>query len=324
MINILILSAGRRTKLLEYFLNTFKHQGNVISADNSEFAPAIYFADKKFIVPKINESNYIDTILKMCIDERIKGVLSLIDPELSLIAKNNQKFKKIGTKAIISDYNICNICMDKYALFNFCKKNNFPHVETYLDLKTFCSGLKNGDIDFPVFVKPRYGSASIGTGIISDIKELSFILNKNPDLIIQKNICGKEYGIDVYVDLISKEVISIFCKEKIAMRSGETDKSISFKDERLIHLVKDFVGKLGVMGPCDIDIFRDEDNYLISEVNPRFGGGYPHAYKCGCDFPNYILRNLQGLSNTSSIGCYEDGVVMLKCDDVFFLNKEEI
>ena len=54
---------------------------------------------------------------------------------------------------------------------------------------------------------------------------------------------GIEYGADVYVDMISNEPVAIFTKEKIKMRAGETDKSVSIKDEKLFDLIKGFVRK---------------------------------------------------------------------------------
>ena len=98
--NILILSAGTRNKIVEYFVNTLNGTGKVIATDMSNLAPAIYEADKYYIVPKMTSPDYVDTIIGICKKEKIDGVLSLIDPELSLLAKNEKLFEAIGTKVI--------------------------------------------------------------------------------------------------------------------------------------------------------------------------------------------------------------------------------
>lgn len=116
--------------------------------------------------------------------------------------------------------------------------------------------------------------------------------------------------------MVSKEVVSIFTKKKIAMRAGETDKSISFKDEKLFGLIKEFAEKAGYCGQIDIDIFDVGGNYYISEVNPRFGGGYPHAFESGVDHMKMIVNNLRGKSNVSNIGNYNEGVIMMKYNEV--------
>ena len=66
----------------------------------------------------------------------------------------------------------------------------------------------------------------------------------------------------------------------------------------------------------DIDIFEINGQYYISEVNPRFGGGYPHAYECGVDHMRLIYANLKGNVNKKNIGTYEDGVCMMKYNEV--------
>ena len=114
--NFLILAAGTRNKIVQYFKRTFDGVGTVVATDASELGPAIYDADKYYIVPSINEPGYIDKILKICKDERISGVLSLIDPELSLLALNEEKFNSVGTKVIGSTYDLCEMALDKMQM----------------------------------------------------------------------------------------------------------------------------------------------------------------------------------------------------------------
>ena len=100
------------------------------------------------------------------------------------------------------------------------------------------------------------------------------------------------------------------------MRAGETDKAVSFKDPELFDLIEKFVKEAGYMGQIDIDIFDVDGEYYISEVNPRFGGGYPHAYEAGCDHMSMILNNLKGIPNERCLGGYEDDIYMMKYNEV--------
>ena len=149
-------------------------------------------------------------------------------------------------------------------------------------------------------------------------------MNHDKNLIAQEFLNGREIGADVYIDLISHEVVSIFTKKKLVMRAGETDKSVSFKDEKLFCLIESFVKEAGFTGQIDIDIFDIDGEYYISEVNPRFGGGYPHAYECGCDHMSLILNNLRGKANEKRIGSYNDGVYMMKYNEIKILKQLDI
>ena len=51
--NILILSAGTRNKVVQYFRKALVGKGLVIATDCCEIAPAIYVADKYYIVPRM-------------------------------------------------------------------------------------------------------------------------------------------------------------------------------------------------------------------------------------------------------------------------------
>ena len=79
--NILILSAGTRNKIVQYFKKAIGEDGLVVATDCSNIAPAVYEADKFYQVPRMTEIGYIDVIIDICKKERINGVLSLIDPD---------------------------------------------------------------------------------------------------------------------------------------------------------------------------------------------------------------------------------------------------
>jgi len=318
--NILILSCGIRNKIIQYFKRESRGKGIVIATDSSLLAPALYEADKFYIVPPISDPNYIEKILDICKENKVKAVLSLIDPELSLLAKYKEAFLSIGTTPVISDYDTVEMCFDKYRMYNFLTREGFKTAKTYISKEEFYRDIENGSISFPVFVKPRNGSASLNIRIVSGKEEIDFLFSQYNDLLIQEYMHGIEYGADVYIDMLTREPVAIFTKEKIRMRAGETDKSVSVKDSKLFSLISDFVSRANLVGVVDIDIFKVGNEYCISEVNPRFGGGYPHAYECGVNFPRLIINNIGNVVNDASIGAYEEGVYMMKYNEIKILH----
>lgn len=314
--NILILSCGTRNKIVQYFKRELEGKGYVIVTDCSSLAPALYEADRHYIVPRITDENYIGVILDICRKEKISGVLSLIDPELSLLAKHEEWFHDIGVKVIGSPYEQCERSLDKWEMYQWLMSHGYNCARTYIDKNRFHEDRKKGILDYPVFVKPRCGSASIAISKVHDSETLDVLWEHNEDLIIQEFLDGQEIGVDCYIDMISQRPVSIFLKKKLVMRAGETDKSISFHDPELFRLVERFVREFGYLGQIDIDVFDVNGDYFISEVNPRFGGGYPHAYECGVNHMKLIVGNLEGVENTPVENTYEDGCCMMKYNDV--------
>ena len=290
--------------------------GNVVATDASALGPAIYDADKYYIVPPISQLGYIDTILDICKKEQIDGVLSLIDPELSLLAANEKKFKAIGTTVIGSSYELCEMALDKMQMYEWLNSHGYNCARSWMNKDDFFKAVEVGEVNYPVFVKPYRGSASINISKAYDRETIEFLFAHEDDLMIQELLEGQEIGADVYIDLISGEVVSIFTKKKIKMRAGETDKAVSFKDKALFELIEKFVLEAGFKGQIDIDIFEVDNNYFISEVNPRFGGGYPHAYESGCNHMKMILNNLNDVANEKNIGAYDEGIYMMKYNEV--------
>ncbi|MCC2125356.1 ATP-grasp domain-containing protein [Hominiventricola filiformis] len=321
--NILVLSCGTRNKIIQYFKRELNGAGKVIATDMSPNAPALYEADVHYIVTRMTAPGYLDMIYDICRKEQVTGVLSLIDPELSLLALHEEEFHALGVTVIGSFYDLCERTLDKWQMFCWLKEHGYACAESYIDREAFYGDVRAGKINYPVFVKPIRGSASIAISKVQDQETVDLLFEHADDLMIQEYLKGQEIGADCYIDMISGELISVFTKKKLVMRAGETDKSISFKDTELFALIERFVKEAGFRGQIDIDIFECEGKYYISEVNPRFGGGYPHAYEAGANHMKYIVNNLQGKVNEPQIGEYESGVIMMKYSEIMIRRENE-
>lgn len=320
-INILILSVGTRNKIVQYLKKALTDQegnrlGSVIATDMSNIAPAIYEADKYYQVPRMMASDYMEVIFDICRKEKITAILSLIDPELSLLAKHEKEFAALSVKVIGSSYELCEMSLDKIQMYEWLTTHGYKTAKSYTDKSVFFKDTELGKISYPVFVKPVRGSASLAISKVNDKETIELLFAHADNLMIQEFLDGQEIGADVYIDMLSGEVVSIFTKRKIVMRAGETDKAVSFKDEKLFCLINRFVKEAGYRGQIDIDIFEIGGDYYISEVNPRFGGGYPHAYECGCNHMDLIVNNLSGKTNLVNIGNYSEDIYMMKYNEV--------
>ena len=92
----------------------------------------------------------------------------------------------------------------------------------------------------------RCGKKSSRIRLIS-VSYTHLLFAHTEELMVQEYLEGQEIGADVYIDTISKEVVSIFTKKKLLMRSGETDKAVSFIDDKLFSLIERFVKELSLI-----------------------------------------------------------------------------
>lgn len=323
--NLLILSPGRRVEIVEYFKETFHSAGKkVYTLDMSPYAPALYSGDEFFRIDKDFDhlDKYINDILGICKEKNISVILTLIDPELVLLSDYKELFESNGIKLILCDLTFIKQTFDKFGFYN-TYKDIIKLVDTVGSYDDAVAKLESGEWSFPLFAKLRDGSASIGIKKISNYADFEGI-KEEKKYIYQPFIDGSEYGIDAYFDMITGELVSVFMKKKIAMRAGETDKAISVKSEKVLNEVKKLTGIKGLYGPIDVDVFVSKNGEVfINEINPRFGGGHPHAYGCGVNFMQLILNNLEGKKNDPSFNNYKEGIMMLKYNGLLFRNINE-
>lgn len=320
--NLLILSCGTRNKIIQYMKKELNGRGKVVATDMSPYAPALYEADVHYLVPRMTEKGYLDVIFNICKKEDITGVFSLIDPELSLLAEHTKEFESLGVTIIGSSYEWCERTLDKWKMYQWLTEHNYACAKSYIEKEPFYQAVALKELCYPVFVKPIRGSASIAVSKVEDQETVELLFGHSDGLLIQEYLKGQEIGVDCYIDMISGELISVFAKKKLVMRAGETDKGISFKDPKLFALVERLVKESGLRGQIDIDIFECNGAYYISEINPRFGGGYPHAYEAGVNHMKYIVQNLDGKKNSPEIGHYEDGIVMMKYNEIMICREK--
>ena len=328
--NILFTCAGRRTYLLKYFKENMLPGDKVVATDMQLSAPALQVADVKLQVPAVYAKDYIDRTLAICEEQHIDALISLNDLELPILAEQKKRFENIGVKVIVSDPEVIDICFDKYKTAQWVEALGLNVPKTYVSLAETKAALEAGEICFPLFLKPRWGSGSIGLETVEDKEELEIVYNLlfrkikktmlakvsvgDEYIMIQEKLAGNEYGLDVMNDLVGNYV-AVSVKQKLAMRAGETDKAVTV-DLPEVREIGAVIGKnLKHLGNLDVDIMqRANGDYCVLELNPRFGGGFPFSYEAGVNLPKAIMEWLQGKQVDESILVPQYGKMFAKND----------
>jgi len=309
--NVLITSAGKRGYLIRYFKAALKGKGRVFAADCSQYAPALYDADEYFLIPPVSDSEYIKELEARCVEHSISGIVSLSDLELPVLAENKDNFLALGVKVIVSAPKVIDICFDKYKTYQFLKESGFTYAKTFINLKQALEEIKKGALVFPVLVKPRKGSRSVGISKVNTIKELEEKYKQQKDVVIQEYIDGDEYNLDLFNNSDLKPVAA-FVKKKIQVRDGETYEEYSVYDYEILQCAKELVKKLGCYGPIDIDLFKKGNEYIVIDINPRFGGDYALSHALGAAFPEMVVSLIDDNKISPCYTKYPDNVWMMK------------
>lgn len=304
--NVLLTSVGRRAYMVKFFKNAVGADGQVHVCNSDDRTVAFCYADQSVVSPLIYDDNYIPFLLAYCERNKIDILVSLFDIDLPVLAKHRADFEQIGTRVIVSNEDLVEICNDKWKTYLFLKEHGFRVPKTYLSLEEVLLALDRGELHYPVIVKPRFGCGSIAMSIAEDEMALMYYFRRNTrtishsylqyesagvkeKILYQECLQGQEYGVDIINDLDGNYQNSIV-KKKIAMRAGETDIAL-LVDEPAIAEETARLGRLtGHIANMDCDVFLVDGKPYILEMNARFGGGYPFSHMGGCDLPQAILN----------------------------------
>ncbi len=309
--NVLITCAGRRNYIVDYFKDAVHPTGGKVHVFNTDSnSTAFWRADEAVISPFATDPHYAAFLENYCITHAIRAVFSCMDVDLSILAEVKEKFASLGISVIVSDLWVTDMAHDKLKTYQFLVEHNFPVTPLFTDLHQALESIQRGELHYPLYVKPRWGMGSIAVYKAEKERDLLFYFEKTKEIIsgtfdrygmvkedtasviIQGRCPGQEYGLDIINDLEGNHQVTVV-KQKLAMRSGETDKAVTVKNEQLEKLGADIAAILRHPANMDVDVFWDGEKAYILEFNPRFGGGYPFSHAAGIDLPKAMVAWLQ-------------------------------
>jgi len=309
--NVLLTCAGRRTPVVSAFKDALRGEGRVLACDASWEAPALQQADRAFLVPRVDGAGYVGALLAICERERVSVMIPALEPELPLLAEHRARFLRIGTLPLLSSSEVIARCQDKLEAARFLQSCGLRAPRSFVSLEAVRQALANGEVSFPLVIKPRWGVSSIGLQVVADGAELELAFHllrrqlprtalarasaADPErcILVQEHLSGDEYGLDVVNDL-QRRYVCTFVKRKLRMRGGQTDRAVTVRDARLEAVGRVLGEKLGHVGLLDCDAFATGDGVCVIDLNPRIGGGYPFSHAAGANFPAALLAWMKG------------------------------
>ncbi len=318
---MLFTCVGRRVELVQAFRRAAARSGIrmvVIGADASWLAPAMHLCDRAVLVPGVARADYVRSLLRIVRDHEVDLLVPLIDHELLILSKARDRFAQAGCTALISSERVVATCRDKIRTFRFLTSNGIDTPRTW----TLTEALKLRRHRFPYFMKPRAGSAGLGSYKITNADELRTLGRRVPQAIVQEFVPGVEHTLDVYAGFDGR-ARCVVPRRRIEVRGGEVGKALVVKDARMIETGRRVVEALGeCVGVITIQCIATPGGRIrVIEINPRFGGGVPLAIRAGADFPRWLMMEHFGRRPRIGIDRYRDCVQMLRYDQSVFTDS---
>ncbi len=280
--NILFLGGSKRVSLAERFLDAGKHIGSQSKVFSYELDKKVPFSKvgEVIIGKSWNDKDIYNDLINIIDEKSLSIVLANVDPATIVLAKLNEIFPKLGL--ITSSTDTCKIFLDKYKMYEHCIKEGIKTIPF-------------SNNDYPIFIKPRQGSASKGTYVVNDRIYKDYILSQidKDQYIFQKFIDGIEYTVDAYVSR-SGDFIGAVPRIRTSVSSGESTIATIVNDDEIVEQTKLILSKFDLIGPLTLQFINSGNDLYFLEINPRFGGGVIASIEAGFNIPKIMLQDFLG------------------------------
>jgi len=321
MINTMFTSVGRRVELVRAFRRAYTElglSGNIIAVDVDPLAPALQEVDRSYIVPRLSDSSYIPTLVELCRREQVHLIFPLIDPDIPVLARHREELKATGACVVVVSEEMANITADKWLTYQFLRQLGVPTPKSWLPKEA-----RDVHFEYPLFIKPRFGSAGKQTFKVRNERELAFFLDYVSDPIVQEYLPGPEVTNDVICDF-EGNVLAIVSRQRIEVHWGEVAKGKTIYAPGIIQHCMTVAKGLKGIGPITVQCMLREGKPYFTEINPRFGGGVPLGIAAGVRSPQWLLALAASRSvEIPPLGSYQGGLYLTRFDDSFFLTEED-
>lgn len=319
-LNVLVTAASRRVPLVRAFgraLAALGVNGRVVVTDVNPLSPAVHVADAAYEVPLSSSPGYLDVVDDICKTEDVRLVVPTIDDELPVFAAAVDRFRAAGRMVAVSSLDTTLACNDKYET---CRRLRNAGVAA---AATFLPDQLPSDLDYPIFLKPRFGRGSIGAHTVQVARHLPFFLDLVAQPVLQTYLHGPEYTIDLFCDAQGTPVSAV-PRERVVVRAGVIDRGRTVRDPALIDLALACARVFPFFGPINIQCRVVEGVPTVFEINPSFSGGIPLTIASGADFPRWLLELALGHCLQPAVGAFTDRLWMTNYEEGIFLGEDRL
>jgi carbamoyl-phosphate synthase large subunit len=298
---VLFTCAGQRVDIVSAFAAA---GATTFAVDCNELAPALYAARRHAIVPRVDEPIYIDVLRALVAEHEIGLIVPVADLDHRALSAARET---MGALVLLAGPEAISLCEDKYAAHCFFERNAIPSPPTWEPEAI------PAELPYPVLVKARRGFGSRHIYRAADRRELEFFLGYTTEQsIVQRACTGSEYSIDVMCDLDGR-CLNAIPRTMIESKGGESIKGMTIADGALVEHGRRVAETMGLVGPATIQCFREPDGSLpVTDVNPRFGGGFPLPTAAGSGYAQLALSLAAGERPEPRLGAFCAGVVMTR------------
>ena len=321
--NILVTGAGALLgQGILRLLQISDFSKKIFTADPDSRSSGHWLGDYAITVPKVSDSNFMESIKQIVLEHKIDAILVGTDVELPIFSRYKEEFlKQYNCKVVVSSEEVVNIANDKFLTADFLKNNNFPYPYSVMANDMEQLNDIEEKLGFPLFAKPFDGARSLGIKKIENHEELMEIYDPNSNLVVQQFLSESEGEYTSGCTVINGKCKAIVTLKR-DLRDGNTYRTYrndetSKYDDYIIPIAE----KLNPDGPVNFQFRIFNGKPVIFEINGRFSGTTPLRYFYGYNEVEALLKYYL-FGEEIKKPTLNNGVVLRTWSDLFIDEKE--
>ena len=234
--------------------------------------------DEFYTFPKVTDNRelYYEYIKDFCIKNRVDLIFCVVDEEVALLSKNREELKQLGVTLCVANDSCVRLCHNKDLFSNWIEEN-IPK----LYIKRFALPSDVSESDFPVFIKPIEGRASIGCTMVNSYNELTKYFHVWDEYVVQEYINSPIVAVDIVCNRASGQM-EIAQRIELLRNANGCGIAVEIVDNTDIReACFELAEKLELNGVVNVEMFLTDDGPKIIEVNPRIPAGVEYSCLAG-------------------------------------------
>lgn len=254
-------------------LRASARQFHIVGIDMEALSAGFSLVDSYYQTPRTGAAGFRDAFTSIARQEKIEAVYVCSPAELEFFASQKEELEnELGLSTLVNPLSVVRIGSDKLKTAEFLRDAGFPFPQTVLG--TDYDGVDQliAQYGFPLFAKPRFGSASRDVFVVNSPAEVRAALVLVPDLVLQQFLpdARSEYTASTLSGTDGKVRALIILHRDLLQ--GTTYRTELIEDARLQEYVIRIVESLGAVGPCNLQFRVLDGQHFVFEINPRFSG----------------------------------------------------
>lgn len=308
-LNILLPSLGKKASLASCLRNALSPNDRLIGTDENPDNTLRALTHSLERLPATHRAEFTPALERLIEQQQINVVIPTRQAEFSFWNKFTQSHQEIFVA--LSGPKTLEACASKSASYELLKFHNLPCAPYLVWKNQSAQQLEVALGPVPYFSKPNQGAGSMGTRVIKTYAQLNEL--SAGDIIQPYFQNTDEYTINAYVDK-KGNCRCVIPHKRVVVRNGEIAIAHTYAHRYFDELAQRVITALGdCFGPINFQVFHapqketpSDHSCVISDINPRFGGGYPLTHQAGAPFVEWLIAEVKGQELTGELNCWHN------------------